>query len=169
MYTTTGLVIGARPVYGLTSGLGWPMPYRLSSVLAPVICPVCTASAASGGMVWVPSGGDGARLAGARNMAGLCAHGFKNAFFLPPLFLIAPYVTEDFRYGNAQFFIVAMANGALPRPAAAVLAGGSLALAISSGMAALLCPLYLAVRRIEDGRLHPDLGVWGSFPHSISV
>src|SRR6266581_725075 len=68
--------------------------------------------------------------------------------FLIPLLFITPYLIEEFRYGNAQFFVIALTAAALlvdrERP---VLAAGSLALAISIKVWPLFLVPYLAVRR----------------------
>ena len=62
--------------------------------------------------------------------------------------LIAPYLIEEFRYGNAQFFVFALTAAALltarRRP---LVAAGSLALAISIKVWPLFFVPYLAVRR----------------------
>lgn len=61
---------------------------------------------------------------------------------------MAPYLIEDFRYGNAQFYVVALTIVALllarQRP---LLAAGSLALGISLKVWPLFFVPYLAVRR----------------------
>jgi hypothetical protein len=63
------------------------------------------------------------------------------------LLLIGPYIVEEFRYGNAQFFVVALTLAALmvvrERP---LLGAGSLALAISLKVWPLFFIPYLAVR-----------------------
>jgi hypothetical protein len=68
--------------------------------------------------------------------------------FLITVLLAGPYVIEEFRYGNAQFFIFALAAAGLllsrRRP---VLAAGSLALAVSIKVWPLFFIPYLAVRR----------------------
>ncbi len=68
--------------------------------------------------------------------------------FVIPILFITPYLIEEFRYGNAQFFVFALTAAALlmdrERP---VLAAGSLALAISIKVWPLFFVPYLAVRR----------------------
>jgi hypothetical protein len=67
---------------------------------------------------------------------------------LASLLLIGPYIVEEFRYGNAQFFVVALTIVALmtlrDRP---LLGAASLALAISLKVWPLFFIPYLAVRR----------------------
>src|SRR5262249_15229003 len=67
---------------------------------------------------------------------------------LIPLLLLAPYIIEEFRYGNAPFFIIALTAAALlylrQRP---ILSGSALALAISIKVWPFFFLPYLAVRR----------------------
>src|SRR5262249_42336095 len=74
--------------------------------------------------------------------------GEKGKTALVPILLIAPYLIEEFRYGNAQFFIIVLTAAALlfarERPG---LAGGSLALAISIKVWPVFFVPYLLVRR----------------------
>jgi hypothetical protein len=74
--------------------------------------------------------------------------GEEGKILLVPILLIAPYLIEELRYGNAQFFIIALTAAALlfasDRP---VLAGGSLGLAISIKVWPLFFVPYLAARR----------------------
>jgi hypothetical protein len=69
------------------------------------------------------------------------------AFCISALFILS-YIIEDFRYGNAQFFIVALTIAALltarERP---MLAAASLGLAVSLKVWPLFFLPYLAVRR----------------------
>jgi hypothetical protein len=73
---------------------------------------------------------------------------FPDRSFVVPFLFIAPYLIEDFRYGNAQFFIVALTVFALlmarKRPFSAA---GALALAISIKVWPLFFIPYLIVRR----------------------
>jgi hypothetical protein len=74
--------------------------------------------------------------------------GGEGKILLLPILLIAPYLIEEFRYGNAQFFIIVLTAAALlfasDRPA---LAGCSLALAISIKVWPMFFVPYLAARR----------------------
>lgn len=147
-YGARGVFDGTRPVYGLTSGLGWPMHYRYPPLFLLLFAPFAVLPLGLAAVVWVLLKVAVLVWLGREIWLAYAPHHFKNAFFLPPLFLIAPYIIEDFRYGNAQFFIVAMAAAALlfarQRP---ILAGGSLALAISIKVWPLFFVPYLAVRR----------------------
>ena len=64
------------------------------------------------------------------------------------MLLIAPYIIEEFRYGNAQFFVIALTIAALliarERP---VLSAGALALGICIKVWPLFFVPYLAARR----------------------
>ena len=147
-YGARGVFDGTRPVYGLTSGLGWPMHYRYPPLFLLLFAPFAVLPLGLAAVVWVLLKVAVLVWLVREIWLAYAPHDFKNAFFLPPLFLIAPYIIEDFRYGNAQFFIVAMAAAALlfarQRP---ILAGGSLALAISIKVWPLFFVPYLAVRR----------------------
>jgi hypothetical protein len=72
----------------------------------------------------------------------------SHSAWIIPLLLAGPYVIEDFRYGNAQFFVVALTAAALldaeskPKRAAT-----ALALAISTKVWPLFIVPYLVVRR----------------------
>ncbi len=147
-YGARGVFDGTRPVYGLTSGLGWPMHYRYPPLFLLLFAPFAVLPLGLAAVVWVLLKVAVLVWLVREIWLAYAPHHFKNAFFLPPLFLIAPYIIEDFRYGNAQFFIVAMAAAALlfarQRP---ILAGGSLALAISIKVWPLFFVPYLAVRR----------------------
>ena len=147
-YGARGVFDGTRPVYGLTSGLGWPMHYRYPPLFLLLFAPFAVLPLGLAAVVWVLLKVAVLVWLVREIWLAYAPHHFKNAFFLPLLFLIAPYIIEDFRYGNAQFFIVAMAATALlfarQRP---MLAGGSLALAISIKVWPLFFVPYLAVRR----------------------
>jgi hypothetical protein len=70
------------------------------------------------------------------------------AYSIVAFLLITPYVIEEFRYGNAQFFVLALTIGALlilrQRP---LLAAAALSLAISIKVWPAFFLPYLAVRR----------------------
>jgi len=71
---------------------------------------------------------------------------------LLPFIFIAPYIIEELRYGNAQFFVFALAAaGLLIEREQPVLSAASLALGISIKVWPLFFVPYLAVRR--DWRL----------------
>src|SRR5207244_1321573 len=72
----------------------------------------------------------------------------SHSAWIIPLRLAGPYVVEDFRYGNAQFFVVALTATALldavSKPKRAAIA---LALAISTKVWPLFFVPYLVARR----------------------
>jgi len=147
-YGARGVFDGTRPVYGQTSGLGWPMHYRYPPLFLLLFVP----------FTWLPLG-QSAGLWVVLKVAVLVLllreiaerGDFKgrtpNSFLIPLLF-ITPYLIEEFRYGNAQFFIVALtAFGLLWARERPMFAAGSLALAISIKVWPLFFVPYLAVRR----------------------
>jgi hypothetical protein len=146
-----GVFNGTRPVYGLTSGLGWPMHYRYPPLFLLFFAPFALLPLGPAAVVWVIL--KVVLLVGLVGKLSLFSHPLRGGDgkipnTLVPILLIAPYLIEEFRYGNAQFFIIALTAAALlfasDRP---VLAGGSLALAISIKVWPLFFVPYLAVRR----------------------
>jgi hypothetical protein len=140
-YGARGVFEGTRPVYGPASGLGWPMHYRYPPLFLLLFAPFALLPLAWGAAVWV-----GLKIA-------ILERGLKpattwSAAFVVPLLFITPYLVEEFRYGNAQFFIFALSAVALllerKRP---VLGAASLALGISIKVWPLFFVPYLAVRR----------------------
>ncbi len=146
-YGARGVFDGTRPVYGETSGLGWPMHYRYPPLFLLLFAPFAALPLAAAAVLWV--------LLKIVVLAWLVRFMLNRGLKLGttylaviPLLFITPYLIEEFRYGNAQFFIVALTAAALlnarERPA---LAGGSLALAISIKVWPLFFVPYLAARR----------------------
>jgi hypothetical protein len=173
-----GVFDGTRPVYGPTSGLGWPMHYRYPPLFLLLFAPFTLLPIGPAAVVWV--------ILKAVVLMWLVREIWRTHFFSPllrggvarsagvvqsgetpprlrsaqpplleeegeiliPILLIAPYLIEEFRYGNAQFFIVALTAAALlfarRRPIAAA---SSLALAISIKVWPVFFVPYLAVRR----------------------
>jgi hypothetical protein len=147
-YGARGVFDGTRPVYGLNSGLGWPMHYRYPPLFLLLFAPFVMLPLAWGAVLWV-----------VLKVVVLAA--LLRAFYSPsnlggkvsdstilPFVFIAPYLIEEFRYGNAQFFIFALSAAALllveKRP---MLAAGSLALGISIKVWPLFLLPYFAVRQ----------------------
>src|SRR5207247_4911825 len=96
-----------RPVYGPLSGLGWPMHYRYPPFFLLLFAP----------LAWLPLGPAAALwlLAKAVVLVFLLRAIEKRlppltstAAWLVPVFLAGPFVIQDFRYGNAQFFVFAV-------------------------------------------------------------
>jgi hypothetical protein len=148
-----GVFDGTRPVYGLNSGLGWPMHYRYPPLFLFLFAPFAILPLAWGAAVWLLlkiavlalllRAVFGRRLKPATTDAGISPHSL-----VVPVLLIAPYLIEDFRYGNAQFFIFALSAAALlcveKQP---ILSAASLALGASVKVWPLFFVPYLAVRR----------------------
>ena len=146
-YGARGVFDGSRPVYGPTSGLGWPMHYRYPPLFLLLFTPFS----------WLPLG-----LAAAlwlvlkalvlvvlvRTMHSALPSQQGVGVWLVPLLLAGPYVVEDFRYGNAQFLVFALTALSLllsaRRPQAA---GAALALGIAIKVWPLFFVPYLLVRR----------------------
>ena len=146
-YGARGVFDGTRPVYGPASGLGWPMHYRYPPLFLLLFAPFAALPLGWGAAVWVVLK-IGVLLAVIKMML---EHGLKpaaTASLLAGFLFIAPYLIEELRYGNAQFFVVALTIAALlivrDRP---ILSAASLALAISIKVWPLFFIPYLAARR----------------------
>src|SRR5262249_44713304 len=143
-YGARGVFEGTRPVYGLNSGLGWPMHYRYPPLFLLLFAPFAKLPLAWGAAVWallkivvlvlLLKSVFERRLRPAISTYSTdhVVAGFRLRSLVVPALFIAPYLVEDFRYGNAQFFIFALSVAALllagKQP---VLSGASLALGIS--------------------------------------
>jgi hypothetical protein len=162
-YGARGVFDGTRPVYGLTSGLGWPMHYRYPPLFLLLFVPFAWLPLGLSAGLWVVlkvavlvwllreivERGLKPATTNVDKQPGMhVAAGFNPRSFLIPLLFITPYLIEEFRYGNAQFFIVALTAVALLRARERpIFAAGSLALAISIKVWPLFFVPYLAVRR----------------------
>jgi len=148
-YGSRGVFDGTRPVYGFTSGLGWPMHYRYPPLFLLIFAPFALLPISWGAAVWLLL--KVVALVGLLKMA--FEHGLKPAAdgrhsALIAFLFIAPYLVEEFRYGNAQFFIFALAAAALLLANEwPIVSGASLALGISVKVWPLFLLPYLAVRR----------------------
>ncbi|MBI2150400.1 MAG: DUF2029 domain-containing protein, partial [Acidobacteria bacterium] len=164
-YGARGVFDGTRPVYGPTSGLGWPMHYRYPPLFLLLFAPFAVLPLGWGAAVWVvlkvgvlvwligaiaalPLGeGEKKRLNRPPLRGGRRPLGRMGCWLLP-FFFMAPYVIEELRYGNAQFFVFALTAAALliarERP---MLSAASLALAIGIKVWPLFFVPYLLARR----------------------
>jgi hypothetical protein len=148
-YGARGVFDGTRPVYGRTSGLGWPMHYRYPPLFVLLFAPFAMLPLSWGAAIWlILKVAVLIWLVGAMQRARAVPEQPTTTTVLPGLLFIAPYIVEEFRYGNAQFFIFALTAAALllarRKP---LMAAGSLALAISIKVWPLFFVPYLAVRR----------------------
>src|SRR5262245_24186668 len=146
-YGARGVLDGSRPVYGPSSGLGWPMHYRYPPLFLLLFTPFS----------WLPLGLSAALwlILKALVLIGLVSTIPSRmpqqggvAVWLIPLLLAGPYVVEDFRYGNAQFLVFALAAFSLllseKRP---FTAGAALALGVAVKVWPLFFLPYLLARR----------------------
>ena len=145
-YGARGVFDGTRPVYGLTSGLGWPMHYRYPPLFLLLFAPFAMLPLGWGAGAWV--------VLKVVTLVGLVGWVKKKdlpnpaTFAFIPVLFVTPYVIEEFRYGNAQFFVFALTAASLliarQRP---ILSAASLALGISIKVWPLFFILYLVARR----------------------
>src|SRR5436309_9296364 len=155
-YGARGVFDGTRPVYGAASGLGWPMHYRYPPLFLLLFAPFAILPLGLAAAIWVmlkilvlvrmATKGTKSTKTFVSSVPFVAIPPFRN--LLVTFLFITPYLIEEFRYGNAQFFVFALTAAALwiarRRPA---LAAGSLALAISIKVWPLFFVPYLAVRR----------------------
>ncbi len=142
-YGARGVFDGTRPVYGVNSGLGWPMHYRYPPLFLLLFAPLAMLPLGLGAAIWII-----VKIA----VLGLFLKTMYRHIGPPlrvlPFLFIAPYLIEDFRYGNAQFFIFALAAAALllidEQP---VVSAATLALGISIKVWPLFFLPYVAARR----------------------
>jgi Glycosyltransferase family 87 len=146
-YGAQGVFAGSRPVYGPSSGLGWPMHYRYPPLFLLLFAPFS----------WLPLGLSAALwlilkalvlIVLVRTINSTLPAQDGVAVWLVPLLLAGPYVVEDFRYGNAQFLVFALTAFSLllsaKRPPAA---GAALALGVAVKVWPLFFVPYLLLRR----------------------
>jgi hypothetical protein len=145
-YGASGVFDGTRPIYGTNSGLGWPMHYRYPPLFLLLFAPLTLIPLGAAAAVWASA--KVGILAGL--LKALCKRPLKHAYVISFL-LITPYIIEEFRYGNAQFFVLALTILALlwvrRRP---VWAAAGLALAISIKVwPAFFLPILAARRDLK--------------------
>src|SRR5437867_352155 len=128
-----GVFTGTRPVYGVASGLGWPMHYRYPPLFLFLFAPLAALPLGAAAAVWVV-----AKIAVLvwlvyliwdRRLRYMTIDG---GWYILSFLLITPYIIEELRYGNVQFFVLALTIVAVlivrERPG---LAAASLALGIA--------------------------------------
>jgi Glycosyltransferase family 87 len=144
-YGARGVLDGTRPVYGPTSGLGWPMHYRYPPLFLLLFAPLAMMPLGLAAALWVVAKiGVLIWLLVAFRKRGMKP---TTAYVVPALFIL-PYLIEEFRYGNAQFFVIALTiAGLLTLREKPLLSGATLGLAISIKVWPLFFLPYLAVRR----------------------
>ena len=144
---TTGVFDGTRPVYGLKSGMGWPMHYRYPPLFLFLAAPFTLLSLPWAAAAWTALKCVALFLL-IRALWKRLGPSPGMAAWLVPLLLAGPYVVEDLRYGNAQGFIFALTGAALLLASSMpLLAAFALALAVSIKVWPLFFIPYLAVRR----------------------
>lgn len=139
------------PIYGPHSGLGWPMYYRYPPVFLLLFFPLALLPLAWAAAIW---------LAGKVAVLLLLGRAFARRFgwprlappllpWLPAILLLAPYLVLEFRYGNVQFYVVALCVAALlVVPRRPRCAGALLGLGIAVKVWPLFfVPYWLAARR----------------------
>lgn len=135
------------PVYGPDSGLDWPMHFRYPPLFLLVFVPFGLLPYKTAAGVWAAlKCGVLARLV--PPLARRLEWPSGTRAWLVPILLAGPYLVQEFRYGNAQFFIFALVAASLlwlrTRPVPAAFA---LALATSLKVWPLFFLPYLAMRR----------------------
>ena len=146
-YGARGVSDGTRPFYGPASGMGWPMHYRYPPLFLMMFSAVARLPLAWAAAIWLLlKCGVLAVLVPAMWRRFVPADSYSA--WIVPLLLAGPYVLEDFRYGNAQFFVVALTAVAfLQVESRPKWAGAALGLAISTKVWPLFFVPYLLARR----------------------
>jgi hypothetical protein len=142
-----GVFDGTRPVYGQTSGLGWPMHYRYPPLFLLLAYPLTLLPLTWAAGLWAIAKVAALSLVVAALWNRLGPAISARAWWIP-LLLAGPYVFEDLRYGNAQSFVFALTAAALLLlPRSALAAGAILGFAAILKVWPLYFVPYLAARR----------------------
>lgn len=104
-YGANGFWDGSRPMYGETSGLGWPMHYRYPPLFLLLFTPIAKLGLSFGAVVWALG-----KLALMFFLAPVLwkvvgVHDRRTQWL--SILVAAPYLVQELRYGNLQFYIVA--------------------------------------------------------------
>src|SRR5262245_41032021 len=105
-YGARGVFDGTRPVYGPTSGIGWPMHYRYPPLFLLLFAPFARLPLGVAAAVWLLAK-IGILVCLLQAIKKRVPKSTRYAYVISAVF-IAPYVIEEFRYGNAQFFVLAL-------------------------------------------------------------
>ncbi len=149
-YGARGVFDGTRPVYGPSSGLGWPMHYRYPPLFLLLFAPLAAMPLGLAAAVWVVAKiGVLVWLVEALWKRGLKpATTSGSTYGIVSFLFITPYLIEEFRYGNAQFFVLALTiAGLLTLRDKPWLAAACFGLGISIKVWPAFFLPYLAVRR----------------------
>ncbi len=142
-----GVFDGTRPVYGDTSGLGWPMHYRYPPLFLLLFAPFALMPLGLGAGIWVVGKCAALFLLVAAIFRELGTSPRREEWLIPLLFS-GSFLVLEFRYGNVQFFIFVLVAASLVlvrrRP---IWAAGALGLAVAIKVWPLFFVPYLAVRR----------------------
>ncbi len=146
-YGARGVFEGTRPVYGEASGVGAPMIYRYPPLFLLVFSPLALPPLQLAAVIWVIFKLTLLVML-VRSLYSRLEGTGRLQEWLVPLLLAGPYVVQEFRSGNAQFFIFVLVAVALihleARPGAAALA---LSLAASLKVWPLFFVPYLAATK----------------------
>ena len=142
-----GVFDGTRPVYGDTSGLGWPMHYRYPPLFLLLFAPLAFLPLGLGAGIWA-AGKCTVLFFFVRAMTRGLGPARGREEWVTPLLLSGSYLLLEFRYGNVQFYVFALVAAALVLGRhRAIWAGAALGLAVAVKVWPLFFVPYLAVRR----------------------
>jgi hypothetical protein len=137
-YGARGVFDGTRPVYGTASGLGWPMHYRYPPFFLLLFAPFARLPLGLAAALWLLLKVAVLVLL-VRALCRRLPSAAGAAGWLVPILLAGPFVIQDLRYGNAQFFIFACTAFALLRADAFPFRAGLL---LGLAIAVKLWPLF---------------------------
>src|SRR5437899_2942421 len=112
-YGARGVFDSTRPMYGPASGLGWPMHYRYPPLFLLIFAPFAMLPLAWAAALWVVLKIIALGLVLKAMYSPPRIAGELSPAILFPFLFITPYLIEEFRYGNAQFFVFALCATAL--------------------------------------------------------